>query len=126
MNKRMRERKAAKREIGCDGRWNRWSKRDRCGEQVHELRRARVKSQPVRRPQVNRVNRDTIQNLEINGLKQEVSALHSMVSMLMSHLDPEDVQAIVKMAETRHELTHDMLLEMARECSPPAELFGVD
>jgi hypothetical protein len=70
------------------------------------------------------VNRDTIQDLEIHGLKHELSEVHKLVNMLLCLVDPEDVSAAIKIKGDG--LTHQTLLDLADRSTPPEGLFDAD
>lgn len=90
-----------------------WPSADRCFDRIKKS------NQRSLRP----VTKDTLQDMKIAGLQQEVSELHKLVGMLLTLVDPEDVRAAVALREVTP--SNDELLRMAAECEVPVELRGV-
>ena len=101
--------------LGCqrEHRCKRAETRDSASEGAWKLRTSR------RTP----VNRDTIQNLEINGLKHELGEVRRLLNMVLCLVDPEDVKAALSMDRGEDKLTHEKLVAIAQRCKPPADLF---
>jgi hypothetical protein len=107
-------REIARAQLGTDAACRKHSPQRHCFEGLEKLHARR---RPL-------VNRDTIQDLEINGLKHELDQVQKLLAMVLCLVDPEDIAAALKIKNDG--LTHDALLEMADDCTPPSDLFGVD
>lgn len=109
--------KSLLKEFECDANWLGWSKQSKnslCS--IHD-----PKSRPHRK---NRATRDTIQNLEINGLKSKVAEMQKLIEMLLVLVDPEDVQAALRLQVTTP--SHEEFMEIVDHSEPPDELFGME
>lgn len=69
-----------------------------------------------------KITEDSIQDLEISVLKEEVMRLNHVVSMLLVLVDPEDVAAALRIKELMP--TDEELQDLADDFVPPLNLFN--
>ena len=104
------------RRMGCEPDW---ASSTRCAKPRNDLCRQAGKAKKPRR---ELVTRDTIQDLQINGLKRELSEFKRM---FLEIVDPEDVRAAIRLRD--NDINQQDLDEFGPEfTTPPPELFGKD
>lgn len=65
------------------------------------------------------ITKDTKRDLEISGLKHELSQMRKLLEMVLVMVDPEDVRAALELP--RLTPPNDVLLQIADRCVPPDE-----
>jgi hypothetical protein len=98
-----------------------WSKSDLCSPSDKDVCRVRKKGAIAAQQRARPITRDTIQDLEINGLKHEISELRCLLEMLMVLVDPEDVKAAYELPKITP--SHETLCDIADQSELPPELF---
>lgn len=64
------------------------------------------------------------QDLEISALKHDLSQVHKLLNMVLTLVDPADVQAALEVKNLTPSNAH--LRRLAAECSPPDELLDAE